>query len=418
MLPVSHHFPIAGVKLILCQVLLVAPLVGQIEITLTPSRDNTLYESPSGDLSNGAGDHFFAGTTNGGLVRRGLVAFDIAGNLPPGAQIQSVQLRMNVSRTVSGAVDVGLHRVTSDWGQGASDADGEEGGGATPQANDATWIHTFFPNQFWDNPGGDFAPTASSSIAVSGNGEYTWGSNPALVGDVQAWVDGGAPNFGWVLVGDESTSRTAKRFDSVENPTAAQRPQLTIVYDLQARIGLALDAAVTGLEEGAFGVTLAYRVVNRGDAPLEQIQVQNDLAQVFAGADFSLSQAPQSTRFSVNPGFDGDQDIDLLDGTDELPPGEEGSVVLELRVEPTGTQTLFSNSAQASATSSTGTFVSDTSQNGTDDDPDGNGNPGDNSEATLLVLANGVVPTLGTAGLLALIGGLVVLAVRQRKARR
>jgi hypothetical protein len=39
------------------------PAVGAVR-ALTPSKDNTLYESTTGSLSNGAGQHVFAGRTD------------------------------------------------------------------------------------------------------------------------------------------------------------------------------------------------------------------------------------------------------------------------------------------------------------------------------------------------------------------
>src|ERR1700736_2054803 len=58
-------------------------------ITLGPSKDNTLYQSTAGDISNGAGSYFIAGLTSGSAVRRGVIDFDIAGNIPAGATINS-----------------------------------------------------------------------------------------------------------------------------------------------------------------------------------------------------------------------------------------------------------------------------------------------------------------------------------------
>ena len=43
-------------------------------VTVPASMDNTLYESPTGALSNGAGDYFFAGRTNH-PVRRPRIRF-------------------------------------------------------------------------------------------------------------------------------------------------------------------------------------------------------------------------------------------------------------------------------------------------------------------------------------------------------
>src|SRR5206468_6030183 len=60
----------------------IAPtLASATTININPSKDNTLYEfvSVDGDRSNALGDHFFAGMTADGLIRRGVLAFDIAG---------------------------------------------------------------------------------------------------------------------------------------------------------------------------------------------------------------------------------------------------------------------------------------------------------------------------------------------------
>lgn len=65
---------------------------------------------------------------------------------------------------------------------------------------------------------------------MGGNGSYTWSSTTELVADVQAWVDDAAANFGWLVTGNEGASPTAKRFDSRENPTEANRPVLEVVY--------------------------------------------------------------------------------------------------------------------------------------------------------------------------------------------
>src|SRR6266545_4397281 len=59
--------------------------------TIQPSKDNTLYEyqAANGDRSNGVGIHFFAGKTDNGYIRRGVLAFNIAGSIPPGSTITS-----------------------------------------------------------------------------------------------------------------------------------------------------------------------------------------------------------------------------------------------------------------------------------------------------------------------------------------
>ncbi len=201
------------------------------QLVVTPTQDNTLYESATGDISNGAGDYFFVGTTaRGASIRRGLLFFDLSGKLPVSATIVSATLQLHMSKTSSGQSDVALHRLLKVWGQGTSNANSNEGGGATATTGDATWLHTLFNTTLWQTAGGDFVPTTTATLPVVGINFYRW-SSPGLVADIERWLANPASNFGWVLVGNETESGTAKRFDTRENPIAANRPQLMIVYN-------------------------------------------------------------------------------------------------------------------------------------------------------------------------------------------
>ncbi len=206
-------------------------------VTLEPDRDNTLYEDPNGALSNGAGDFIFVGRTGAtaqDAIRRALVRFDVTGStIPVGSTVDSVRLRMNMSRTRAGPTNVTLHRVTSDWGEAGSDAigpSGQEGTGAAAESGDATWIHRFFDVDQWAALGGDFVSAESASTQVMTTGFYTWGSTASMVADVGGWLNNASTNFGWILIGDESASMTAKQFGSRDNSDADNRPKLTIFY--------------------------------------------------------------------------------------------------------------------------------------------------------------------------------------------
>jgi hypothetical protein len=198
-------------------------------ININPVKDNTLYQydPAEGDQSNALGNHFFAGETAMGELRRGVLAFDIAGNIPAGSTILGVTLSLNMSRTgLDTARTVELHKMLADWGEGTSVAPGEEGDGAPATPNDATWRHRFFDTIFWTTAGGDFSATVSASQSVGAVGMYMW-SSPPMIGDVQSWLNNPATNFGWLVLGDESDILTAKRFDTRES---ASPPVLTIQY--------------------------------------------------------------------------------------------------------------------------------------------------------------------------------------------
>jgi len=197
---------------------------------LRPAKDATLVEDPSGALANGSGDSVFAGRINAVArsIRRALLAFDVAAVVPAGSTVTGVTLRLNLASTSAGPVPVRLQRVLAEWGEGASVSGG--GGGAPATPGDATWLHRFFPDRFWMQPGGDFDAGLRADTQVDQPGPYFWGSTPAMVADVQSWLDQPESAFGWILLGDESRPQTVKRFDSREAPDEANRPLLEVDY--------------------------------------------------------------------------------------------------------------------------------------------------------------------------------------------
>lgn len=224
----------------------IAALIGvpaaraDVTSVVVAGRDNTLYENASGDYSNGSGPYLFAGTTAMFVRQRGVLWFDVGSAVPSGATVTGARLSLHMSRTITSTEVVSVHRILADWGEGGSSTGpgvgpGANGGaGATSQPGDATWIHRFYPGAggagaLWANAGGDFLADPSADTGVGGVGSYSW-TGTGLVADVQAWVDGAAGNYGWMLRGNESVDGTSKRFDSREIDEAAFRPALEITW--------------------------------------------------------------------------------------------------------------------------------------------------------------------------------------------
>ncbi len=223
--------PVATVGSVL-SLLLLSSQAAAITVNLEAAKDNTLYESVNGTLSNGIGTAFFAGKNNNGSTRRGLIQFDIAGGLPEGASITSATLELSVSQVANTLADsIELRRVSAEWGEAGSMAvggGGGGGGGGPAQTGDATWTHSQTPSVAWTNIGGDFSDTVSASQNVGDVGSYSW-SSPQLTLDLQDMLDTPQENFGWLLLGNETFFSTAKRFDSRESSSP---PMLTIEYEL------------------------------------------------------------------------------------------------------------------------------------------------------------------------------------------
>ena len=213
-----------------------------VTIVLEPVKDTTLY-SDIEDFSNGSGQFFFTGQTNGAANRRALLKFDVAGSIPAGSTVTSASLQLYMSRTQSASQTVFLHLLQADWGEGISDPSGNEGGGTLAEDNDATWRYRFYDTfdppsaPQWTTLGGDFNPTPTASATVAGNGFYTWGSTFAMIVAVQGWLNNPSANHGWIIIGNEDTPGTTKRFNSRSHATTSQRPRLTINYNLPPASG-------------------------------------------------------------------------------------------------------------------------------------------------------------------------------------
>jgi hypothetical protein len=208
------------------------------KVLLPATQDNTLYESSGGLFSNGSGQHFFTGVPADPVRRRAVIAFkNVHQLIPEDATITSARLHLHLSRENSDATIIELYRLTSDWGEGASDALENEGTGTSAETGDATWIHTRWPNFTWSDAGGDFSAEPSTAELVDTVGMYTFGSSPEMTADVQQWLDKPALNFGWILIAGENR-RSAKRFDSRENEIESFRPVLEVTY---SRTGTGFD---------------------------------------------------------------------------------------------------------------------------------------------------------------------------------
>jgi len=217
------------------------------------AKDNSIFQNnPSNSGGGSAGIH--VGTNGMGSPRRGLIEFDIAGNVPAGSVVTGVELTLFVGNApLASFHDISLHRLTRDWGEGAAGdtnpAIGGSGQGYPAGPQDATWTHAMFGTVAWTNDGaqGDFNTVASATTSVGGpiDSPHTWTTTAAMVSDVQGWLDIPASNFGWALVNaDEATIRSSKSFYSREatqnssgDPNSLDpswRPRLTIAYSSTA----------------------------------------------------------------------------------------------------------------------------------------------------------------------------------------
>lgn len=201
-------------------------------VNLTPISDNSIYQDQPFN-SAGVG-RLYSGLTATGFRRRAMMKFDFS-SIPVGSTILTAELTVNVEQ-YGGTVTsfYSLHELTAAFGEGTSNPGLPGGLGAPAVAPDATWNDAMFGTAVWGSLGGDFvlSPLTFSSMSA-GLGNQVFATGASFVTAVQGWLDTPASNFGVIMVGDEGTNQTARRFGSKDGGVA---PVLVITYSAPACI--------------------------------------------------------------------------------------------------------------------------------------------------------------------------------------
>lgn len=156
-------------------------------------------------------------------VRRMLLQFDISA-IPAGSTITTSSLDLYLSNIFgSGTPTYTAYRVTrTDW---------EDAGNGTANA-EANWDNFKDPNVAWTAGGGDFSATETG-------GPYTFVAVASVFysHDVASLCQDALDNRSGILStlfkwDNEATGTQFSIYDSLESATAAQRPKLTVEYEL------------------------------------------------------------------------------------------------------------------------------------------------------------------------------------------
>ena len=223
-------------------------------VTLSPLADSEMRQlSPDSNFGSatamvsgqvGSGGHF--------EVRRALLRFDLRGQIPVGAIVNSAALQISaVLMLPLNPVnsDFGVHRLLEDWDE-----------------SNVTW-NSRLAGVAWSAPGAsgtaDSVPNPSATVFVTGLGNYTFSATANLISDVQAWLDDPTINFGWLLLSEEGGPYTARHFATRED-IMGNAPVLTIDFSLPPPSILTQPKSQTVL----VGSTVSFSVVASSAPPL------------------------------------------------------------------------------------------------------------------------------------------------------
>jgi hypothetical protein len=241
------------------------------------------------------------GPTVGGVRSRLLLRFDLAGLVPPGSTITAATAHLYVTRQPEQGAQSSvftLHRMLTTWSEGVGT--GDLPGGRPALAGETTWNnrHHGDPGSAWATPGGqagtDFAAAqAAVSPAVSSTGQKILTFTPTGLQALQQILDGTSPNHGWIMLSSgEDTPKSAKRWATRENLTAARHPTLQVTFTppppATPVTSLTLDAgAATATLEYLATAGLAYRLESTPS-------LASDSWTTLANSDPAPADGPQS----------------------------------------------------------------------------------------------------------------------------
>lgn len=162
------------------------------------------------------------------------------------------------------------------------------------------------------------------------------------------------------------------------------------------RIGVAKGAStVSG--SGPYTVTYTFNMQNYGNVTISNLSLPEDLDAVFGAGNYTVTSLTASGTVTANGAYTGSApNTDMLvPGSSSLAQGQTASLTLTLSLNAVLAGNNYDNSVTLSGTDPGGTPVTDTSTNGANPDPNGSGDPGDDTSITTIT-----VPPAATPGLI------------------
>jgi type II secretory pathway pseudopilin PulG len=188
------------------------------EVDLPASADSSLYENVPW-LNYGWAAEIRIYPWEPSWTRRGIIRFNLSG-IPAGAVVEEATLYLRESRTLGFTRTLGVHRVSQGWSEGG-----------------VTWNKRNATNN-WNNPGGDFAGTATDTSTISWTGSPKWDTWD-VASDVQQFVSGELDNYGWIT--KDVNEDSSQRFWFFYSKEGLMAPYLKVRYSVDKTASACLD---------------------------------------------------------------------------------------------------------------------------------------------------------------------------------
>ncbi len=275
-------------------------------------------------------------------VHRPILEFDLR-DVPADAEVEAATLSLWHGTHFQQTVTVDVHRLARAWTEGAVNGCNGQG---------ADWYETVGGTR-WSTSGGDFDPQVFASVTAPNGQAPSWDDfNVASL--VQGWVDGSAPNLGFLLkTRDESAvpDRAFTYFADDYSVSPTLRPKLAITYvdGSQAQAPhVTLSSPTAGERVGGNAVALSADASD--DRRVERVEFLLD--GILIGSDTS---APYGFTWNATSTSSGAHTLSAraVDDAGNTGTSTGNQVTVDNSAPPTTSITAPANSATVSGTAVT-----------------------------------------------------------------
>ena len=173
------------------------------------------------------------------------------------------------------------------------------------------------------------------------------------------------------------------------NPNQCSSATISIIVGARSSIGLSKVLSKTEYNsDGTLNQTYKLVVKNMGNQLLSDIAISDDLSATYPSpSTFTLQSITASDAAGTQIALDntytgaGTKTVMTIPMTSSLAVGKTDTIVFQVKVSPNGFSGTYNNLANVTAIGSS-TLVADASVNSLDPDPDGDGNPQNNTSPT------------------------------------
>ena len=173
-------------------------------------------------------------------------------------------------------------------------------------------------------------------------------------------------------------SATAKDADG--DTVSSNVAEVTVHADQHTLIGISKQAvSISKVSAGTYDVTYEFVVHNYGNVTLQALQITDDLTAAYPDPISFSVQSISSDDLLVESTYNGSTITTMLQAANTIAAQESKTLTLVVRVIPP-TSGPYENQAAVEGEHPDAGKVTDLSQNGSNPDPDGDGNPANNGD--------------------------------------